>query len=166
VRAVRIASMFGGILLAAAAGLSFVHPWGDVRNVGKEGEVLGGSDVPQQVRQVLETKCADCHSNRTHWPMYSRLAPGSWLMEHDVSEGRAALNFSRWENLRPEERIDALSKIVAEVRSEEMPPMAYTMMHPRRHVSDLEMQTIAAWARGERRRLRSAVEAKKEMSGQ
>jgi cytochrome c len=166
VMAGRIARIFGGVLLAAAVGLSFVHPWGDVRNVGKEGELLGGSEVPPEVRRVLETKCADCHSNRTHWPMYSRLAPGSWLMEHDVSEGRAALNLSRWENLRAEERIDALSKIAAEVRSAEMPPTAYTMMHPRGHVSDLEMQTIAAWARGERRRLRSAAEAKKEMSGQ
>lgn len=162
----RIAGISGGVLLAAAVGLSFVHPWGDVRNVGAEPNLLGGSEAPQEVRQVLETKCADCHSNRTHWPLYSRLAPGSWLMEHDVSEGRAALNFSRWNSMRSEERIDALSRIAAEVRSAEMPPMGYTIMHPRRHVSDLDMQTIAAWARAERRRLRAVAEAQTEMSVQ
>lgn len=162
----RIAITYGGLLLAVAVGLSFVHPWGDVRSAGAEGELLKGSDVPPDVRQVLEQKCADCHSNRTHWPVYSRLAPGSWLMEHDVHEGRAALNLSKWEALGTEQRIDALSRIAAEIRSEEMPPTAYTMMHPTRHISDEEKQRVALWARAERRRLRAAAEAEKETSGQ
>lgn len=162
----KIASGFAGALFAAAVGLSFVHPWGDVRNVDARGELLGGGEVPQEVRQVLEQKCGDCHSNRTHWPVYSRLAPGAWLMEHDVSEGREALNFSRWREMRAEQQIDALSRIAAEIRSEEMPPTAYTMMHPTRHVSDEEKQAVAAWARAERRRLRAAAEGQKEMSGQ
>jgi len=160
----RIAITYGGLVLAAAVGLSFVHPWGNLRNVDAGGELFGGSEVPQVVQQVLERKCADCHSNRTHWPVYSRLAPATWLMEHDVSEGRQALNFSRWHEMRVEERIDALSRIAAEIRSEEMPPTAYTMMHPTRHISDAEKQQVAAWARAERRRLRAA--GQKEMSGQ
>jgi cytochrome c len=162
----RIAATYGGLLIAAAVGLSFVHPWGDVRQAAGDGELLKGSDVPQDVRQVLEQKCADCHSNRTHWPAYSRVAPGSWLMEHDVHDGRAALNLSHWETMRTDQRIDALSRIAAEVRSEEMPPAAYTMMHPTRHISDEEKQQIALWARAERRRLRAAAEAEKETSGQ
>jgi len=160
----RIATTYGGLVLAAAVGLSFVHPWGDVRDVAPGGELLGGSEVPQQVRLVLEQKCADCHSNQTHWPLYSRLAPGTWMMEHDVHEGRAALNFSRWPEMGDQERIDALSRIAAEIRSEEMPPTAYTMMHPTRHIRDDEKQKVAAWARAERRRLRAA--GQKEMSGQ
>jgi len=162
----RIAITYGGLVLAAAVGLSFVHPWGDLRDVDARGELVGGSEVPQGVRQVLEEKCADCHSNRTHWPVYSRLAPGAWLMEHDVSEGRQALNFSRWQEMPPERQIDALSRIVAEIRSEEMPPTAYTMMHPGRHISDAEKQAVAVWARAERRRVRAAMEGQKESSGQ
>ena len=162
----RIASTYGGLLLAAAVGLSFVHPWGDLRNVDASGELLGGSEVPQDVRQVLERKCADCHSNQTHWPVYGRLAPATWLMEHDVSEGRQALNFSRWHERRAGERIDALSRDAAEIRSREMPPSAYTIMHPRRHISDDERQKIASWARAERRRIRAVEEMPKEMKGQ
>ena len=162
----KIAIAYGGLVLAAAVGLSFVHPWGDLRDVDARGELLGGSEVPQGVRQVLEQKCADCHSNRTHWPVYSRLAPGTWLMEHDVSEGREALNFSRWREMRAEQQIDALSWIAAEIRSEEMPPAAYTMIHPSRHISDAEKQAVATWARAERRRIRAAAEGQKEMSGQ
>ena len=162
----KVAITYGSLVLAAAVGLSFVHPWGDLRNVDAQGELFGGSDVPREVRQVLEQKCADCHSNQTHWPVYTRLAPGTWLMEHDVNEGRRSLNFSRWQQMRAEERIDALSRIAAEVRSQEMPPTAYTMMHPTRHISDEEKQAVAAWARAERRRLRAAAEAEKETSGQ
>jgi cytochrome c len=162
----RISGIFVGVLFAAGVGLSFVHLWGDVRNAGAERELLGGSDVPSDVRQILEMKCADCHSNRTHWPLYSRSAPGSWLMEHDVREGRAALNFSQWEVMRTEERINALSRIAAQVRSAEMPPTPYIVMHPTRRITDLEKQKIAAWAREERRRLRSAAETQEEMIGQ
>lgn len=162
----RIAATYGSLVLAAAVGLSFVHPWGDLRNVDARAEMFAGSEVSQGVRQVLEQKCADCHSNRTHWPIYSRLAPGTWLIEHDVNEGRQALNFSRWQQMRADERIDALSRIAAEVRSEEMPPTAYTMMHPMRHISMEEKQEVAEWARSERRRLRAAAEAEKETSGQ
>lgn len=162
----KIAITYGGLVLAAAVGLSFVHPWGDLRSVDARGELLGGSDVPQSVRQVLEHKCADCHSNQTHWPVYSRLAPGTWLMEHDVSEGRQALNLSQWQQMGAEQQIDALSRIAAEIRSEEMPPTAYTMMHPGRHISDAEKQTVAAWARAERRRLRALAGGQKEMNGQ
>jgi cytochrome c len=162
----RIVFSFGGLVFAAAVGLSFVHPWGDVRGAHAQGELLKGSEVPQDVRQVLEQKCADCHSNRTHWPVYSRLAPGSWLMEHDVHDGRSALNLSKWEALGTDQQIDALSRIAAEIRSEEMPPTAYTMMHPTRHISDEEKQRVALWARTERRRLRAAAEVEKEKSGQ
>ncbi len=129
-RTTQIISAFAAILFAAALGLSFVHPWGDVRSVSAEGELLGGSNLPPDVRQMLETKCADCHSNRTHWPVYSRLMPASWLVERDVSEGRAALNFSRWQGMQAKEQIDALSRIAAEVRGAEMPPKQYTLMHP------------------------------------
>jgi len=162
----RVSTVFVGGVLAASVALSLIHPWGDVRNVDARGELLRGSDVPEEVRQVLENKCADCHSNRTHWPVYSRLAPGSWLVERDVSRGRAAMDFSRWESMRTEERIDALSRIASEVRTKEMPPAPYSIMHPTRHVSDLERQEIAAWARAERRRLRSAAETQKETNGQ
>ena len=87
-------------------------------------------------------------------------------MEHDVHDGRSALNLSKWEALGTDQQIDALSRIAAEIRSEEMPPTAYTMMHPTRHISDEEKQRVALWARTERRRLRAAAEVEKEKSGQ
>jgi cytochrome c len=161
----RIVVVFGGVLLAASAGLSFVHPWGNLRQVDPNGEILTGSTIPTSVRSTIEVKCADCHSNRTHWPVYSRLAPGSWFMEHDVHAARTAMNLSQWNEIPAEGRIEALTRIAAEVRSGQMPPAPYAFMHPANRLTDEEKKEIAAWARSERKRLRS-FNQEKETNGQ
>lgn len=150
-----------GFLIAASAGFSLVHPWGDVRNVAPEGGFLEGSKVPQPVSETLETKCADCHSNRTHWPVYSRLAPGSWLMEHDVHTGRSAMNLSYWSGMSEEDRISALTRIAAEVRSGEMPPKLYAFMHPANRLTDEEKKAITAWTKDERKQIRTMINERK-----
>lgn len=115
---------------------------------------------------MLETKCADCHSNRTHWPVYSRLAPGSWLMERDVHDGRAAINLSGWSGMRADDRISALARIAAEVRSGEMPPKAYALMHPQTRLTDLEERSMMAWTKAERKRVRAMSEEQTRSDGQ
>lgn len=151
----RGAFLAAGAMLALSVALSFVHPWGDVRHADPGGEILAGSAVPPNVRATVEAKCADCHSNQTRWPVYSRLAPGSWLMEHDVHEARTAMNLSQWSEISTEGRIAALSRIAAEARSGEMPPRPYAFMHPASRLTDSEKQDIVRWARSERKRLQA-----------
>src|SRR5579859_348069 len=95
----------GTAILVAGAALSLVHPWGELRSAGPHGQFLEGATVPVDVRGILESKCGDCHSNQTHWPAYSRLAPASWLVEHDVHAGRSAMNLSNWTQTNTEDRI-------------------------------------------------------------
>ncbi len=52
-------------------------------------------DSPE-TRALAERACFECHSNETAWPWYSNIAPVSWLVQHDVDEGREKLNFSEW----------------------------------------------------------------------
>ncbi|MGB8538470.1 MAG: heme-binding domain-containing protein [Acidobacteriaceae bacterium] len=47
-------------------------------------------------------KCADCHSSETRWPVYARVAPGSWLIERDIVAARKHTDLSRWELLSME----------------------------------------------------------------
>jgi cytochrome c len=146
-----------GILFAGSIGLSFVHPWGDLRNAAGKDAMLSGANVPTDVRQMLETKCADCHTTRTHWPAYSRIAPGSWLMEHDVHEGREHLNLSAWPQYDTDTRIDLLAKIAAVARKDEMPVKQYLWLHPSARLTEEERQRLAFWAKGESRRIRREV---------
>jgi cytochrome c len=158
---VRKAVLAAGALLGLSVGLSLVHPWGSVRNAASEGETLDGANVPASVRAILQTKCADCHSSRTHWPAYSRLAPVSWLMEHDVYAARTVMNLSRWRAMSGEEQTAALTRIAAEARSGEMPPRPYVLMHPAARLSAEEKQSLIAWVRAERKRIRTMSEQPK-----
>ena len=47
--------------------------------------------------QLADDACGDCHSNLTSWPIESNIAPTSWLIQHDVEDGRKTLNFSEWD---------------------------------------------------------------------
>src|SRR3954471_20544503 len=49
-----------------------------------------------QTRSLAQRACFDCHSNETQWPLYTRVAPVSWLVTFDVLRGRRNLNFSAW----------------------------------------------------------------------
>jgi hypothetical protein len=52
-------------------------------------------DSPQT--EVLARRaCMDCHSNETTWPVYSYIAPVSWLVYYDVQRGRSQLNLSTY----------------------------------------------------------------------
>ena len=50
-------------------------------------------------KEIAQRACYDCHSNETKWLWYSSIAPVSWLVAHDVDEGRAVFNFSDWQGV-------------------------------------------------------------------
>ena len=66
---------------------------------------------PEEVKKILVRSCYDCHSNETKWPWYAKLAPGSWILAHDVSEGRFALNFSEWDDYEADEQVDLVDLV-------------------------------------------------------
>lgn len=69
--------------------------------------------------------CFDCHSNETRWPWYAHVAPISWLVQHDVDEGRRMVNFSEW-HVPQEEAAESADTVIDGT----MPPPAYTWLHP------------------------------------
>jgi hypothetical protein len=89
--------------------------------------------------QLARDACYDCHSNDTEWPIYSYVAPMSWLIRRDVEEGRDELNFSRWDEYDGEAD-DAAEQIL----EGEMPPGRYTLVHPDARLSDAEMAELVA----------------------
>jgi cytochrome c len=156
-------ALIAGALFAASIVLSFVHPWGNLRSgVKANAPLLDGTVVPDEVRHVLEKKCADCHSTNTEWPLYSRLAPGSWLVEHDVHEGRNHLNMSRWQSYNLETQIDLLASIASEARSGQMPIKQYLILHPKARLSPEEQRLIYDWAKAERKHIKQQIEGLKD----
>ncbi len=137
--------LIAAVSLVAVVGLGYVHPFGDPRAEHPKGlsTLLQGSSIPANARQVLVSKCANCHSGETQWPPYSRIAPGSWLIERDIIEARKHMDLSHWEEL-PKDRQDVLlAKIVQEARSGDMPPLQYLALHPAARVSKSDLETLA-----------------------
>jgi hypothetical protein len=89
-------------------------------------------DAPR-TRELFFRACADCHSNQTEWPWYSKIAPVSWLVVRDVEVGRSHFNVSEWD--RPQE--DA-GEAAEEVRDGEMPLPIYLPAHPEARLSAAE----------------------------
>jgi hypothetical protein len=93
-------------------------------------------DSPQ-TRDLAKRACFDCHSNETVWPWYSNVAPFSWLIQRDVTEGRGKLNFSEWN--RPQHDAEEAAK---EVREGEMPMWFYLPLHPEARLAAAEKDLL------------------------
>jgi mono/diheme cytochrome c family protein len=102
-------------------------------------------DAPPEVRAIFERSCYDCHSHETRWPWYSRVAPFSWLVAHDVDEGREHLNFSTWGRYDAEDRAENLDEIAEVLEEGEMPPWFYLPMHPDARLSEADVATVRGW---------------------
>lgn len=132
----RILFRTGLVFVLAFVGMQFAPFGRDHRNppVGPE----PAWDSPA-TRALAKQACFDCHSNETEWPVYALVAPVSWLIQRDVTEGRAVLNFSEWQ--RPQEEAAEASE---EVLEGEMPPRIYQLMHSHARLTATERAQLAA----------------------
>jgi cytochrome c553 len=89
-----------------------------------------------QAEAIAKASCYDCHSNETKWWWATSIAPFSWLVQHDVDDGRARLNFSESDGMPPAEELQGV------VQEGEMPPLQYTLIHPDAKLTDAEKQTL------------------------
>ena len=140
-----------------------VHPFGRVKAAPDQaqtgGKILSTADVRPEVRAIIERSCISCHSNDTAWPWYSYVAPMSWLIEGDVRNARARMNFSRWEQYNLDQKQQLLADIAAVVRNRKMPLPRYTILHPTAKLSAADVNALYQWARTERRRVKGALTA-------
>ena len=94
-------------------------------------------DAPE-TRALAKQACFDCHSNETKWPAYASIAPASWLVQRDVNEGRAVLNFSEWTSPQAEAK-----EAAEEVLEGEMPPAAYMLVHAHARLNAADRDRLA-----------------------
>ena len=121
-------------------------------------------DSPQ-TQALFQQACADCHSNNTTWYWYSNIAPFSWLIQRDVDEGRARLNYSEcgvprprreggfegrsnFPNVTPppggfQPRFEGGGDVSEVILRGSMPPIQYTLIHPSANLSTAERQALA-----------------------
>jgi cytochrome c len=133
------------IIVASVAGLGYLHPFGNPRAEPAKGlgTLLKDAKMPADARAILVTKCADCHSSETRWPVYAWVAPGSWLIERDIVEARKKMDLSRWEDMPEETQEVWMAEIAQKAKKGDMPPMQYLALHWGAKLSDSEVLELA-----------------------
>ncbi len=112
--------------------------------------------VPANVQAVFQRSCKDCHSNETHWPWYSHVAPVSWVVVHDVNEARRMMNLSEWGAYPERKKRSRLEAICEQMDSGEMPDSKYTLIHRDARLTEEERKAVCAWADATRKVLAAA----------
>jgi Haem-binding domain len=136
--------VLGGI--AALILIQFIQPRRTNPPVVPSRSLEAHMDVPPDVQGMFKRSCYDCHSSATVWPWYSRVAPISWYVVHDVNEGRSHVNFQNWEaQVSPKEGLEHLGLSCKLVREGKMPPADYRTMHSGTDVSPQETSALCAW---------------------
>ena len=102
---------------------------------------LASFDSPA-TEALAKRACFDCHSNRTHWPWYSAIAPISWRIQGHVVEGREKLNFT---DFAPaiEKVAEAAGEAGETVTKKKMPPVDYLLLHPEARLTAAESAALA-----------------------
>jgi hypothetical protein len=142
-------------LAGAAVCASMVHPFGRLKSPASSAPLLAGASVEPAVSAIVSKSCQNCHSEKTEWPLYSYVAPMSWMIEKDVHDARSHMNLSRWNDYDPDQRQQLLSQIASLVRNHVMPPQRYLLLHPDARLSASEVDVLYRWTRSERKRLKN-----------
>ncbi len=100
--------------------------------------------APAEVKAILERSCYDCHSNKTHWPWYSHIAPIKWFIARDVKVGRQWLNFSEWEKY-DDKRKKKLKEMIFTAVGLAMPLGMYVKAHPYAKLTPKDRDLIRSW---------------------
>ena len=102
-------------------------------------------DVPNYIQTILKTSCYDCHSNNTKYPWYSYLQPARMMMEWDIVVGKENLNFSEFGSYSVRKQRNKLKSIIKQVKKDEMPLPAYTLIHRNAILTTNEKQVLFNW---------------------
>lgn len=144
------------ILVGALAGIQFIRPAMTNPAVDESQTINAKTQMTPEVASILDRSCRDCHTNKTVWPWYTKVAPVSWWLADHVNEGRHDLNMSEWSKLPPDRQDRKLRQICDEVQDGQMPLSTYLPMHPMAKLSDHDKKTLCDWTDKERERMAQA----------
>lgn len=135
-----------GIFVAFLIIIQFFPPEKNDNLVKPQDDIVFQLEVPTAVKKNLVSACYDCHSNRTVYPFYNRIAPVSWILAGHIREGKEHLNFSEWAGYDRKTQIGLLNDICNEILNGTMPLKGYVFMHSKAVLNEKQVEEICVWA--------------------
>jgi len=121
--------IIGLVLLVALVGLQFIPTRSNQSTTVPPTDFIKTFEVPEQVGQILNSSCYNCHSNTTNYPWYSRVQPVGWFLENHINKGKEELNFSEFGSYSGRKQKSKLTSMMSQVEDGEMPLASYTFIH-------------------------------------
>ena len=117
---------------------------GDIATVAA---FIAETNPPEEVKNILETTCFDCHSAKTTYPWYNAITPVNyWLNEH-IQDGKKHLNFSKWNTYSLKKKEHKMDELHEEVEEGEMPLNSYTWTHSEANLAPAQIAAVVAWGK-------------------
>ncbi|WP_028283538.1 heme-binding domain-containing protein [Olleya marilimosa] len=135
------------VLLVAFVGIQFIPTEHNQSAIVPVTDFMLVNKVPNNIKSKLQVSCYDCHSNNTNYPWYNKMQPVAWFLEDHIKEGKAELNFSKWDSLSDRRKASKLSSIIKQIESDEMPLSSYTLIHKEARFSEEEKEEILNWVK-------------------
>lgn len=140
-----------GILLILLTTFVIIQFFRPQKNISDSSSLLANDIgkqylVPDDVQQILQTSCYDCHSNSTMYPWYSKVQPIAWWLNNHIAEGKKEINFSEFASYRIGRQYKKLEEIVKQVKEDEMPLSSYTLLHKNAILTVPQKLKITNWA--------------------
>lgn len=141
--------MFKKILLALLVILvliQFIRPAKNIHPGDQPNTLSKVYAVPDDVKNILDKACLDCHSNNTRYPWYSKIQPVAWWLARHVEGGKEHLNFDEYTNKRLRFQYHKMEEVIEMVKEKKMPLKSYTWGHTDAKLSSEERMKLENWA--------------------
>jgi len=108
---------------------------------------IAETNPPENVKNIFETTCYDCHSSKTAYPWYNNITPVNYWLANHVKEGKKHLNFSKWSEYSLKKKKHKMSELHEEVEKGVMPLNSYTWTHSEANLTPKQIKAIVAWGK-------------------
>ncbi len=133
------------ILLIVFVGIQFIPTKRNLSEIVPNTDFMIVNNVPNSIKNTLQTSCYDCHSNNTYYPWYNKVQPVAWILESHIEEGKAELNFSDWNTYSNRRKKSKLKSIVSQIEDDKMPLISYTLIHKDAVLTQKQKTEIIDW---------------------
>lgn len=133
------------VVIVALVGIQFIPADVNKQEVIATSDIRNVYDVPDNVMNILENSCYDCHSNNTNYPWYSQVQPIRLILDHHVEEGKEELNFSEFANYSERRKRNKMRAISEQIEKSKMPLPSYLWLHSDAIITISQKDSIVAF---------------------